>query len=368
MASHLSPNPYPYFASLAVILTLQATVADTMARALYRVAGIVGGVIVGMMIGHWLRPGAVAVALALLVGLAVSTALRLNPAITSQVGVSALLVLVAQNSREYAVYRLLESALGGVVAIIVNAVIVPPNEILQAERRIAELADLLARSLSNLSRGARESAGDQLRGLAKEIDRGISNARQALRSAEASGKLNPLARKRGARLRQLSTAMGELEKVAIQVRGVARGLTDLEAGSEQRDADLQVALQDTAECIAAFGRAVPSPSDGAFRFVELAVAQARASHSRCLSHLREATTLTELRDLGAILTDLDRILTEVTVDLRTDSGQAAVGSPAPPRETPEHTSTSHAAVIPLPELQSPGVSGRFGDAPPEPMT
>lgn len=314
LAARVSPNAFPYFAPLAVILTLQATVADTMAKALYRVAGVVGGVIVAGFIGHWLPAGPLSVGLTTLLGLSISTALRLNPAITSQVGVSGLLVLAARDSH-YAVYRVVETALGAVVAIAINAVIVPPNEIPQAERCILGLADLLSGKLADLPEGLDDAPGrNPVQPLSRAIMAGISTAQRALQLAETSGKFNPFLRVRATRLKKLSLAVGELEKVAIQVRGVARGLADLRAAGERRHEGLKRALQDTADCIAVFGRAVVTPSGETFQRLAAAGERARASQSDCLSRLRETATLAELRDLGAILTDLNRILTELDAD------------------------------------------------------
>ncbi|HLO01641.1 MAG TPA: FUSC family protein [Symbiobacteriaceae bacterium] len=127
LASLVSPHQNPYFAPLAVVITFQATVADTVAKAWYRCAGIVGGVAVALLIGHWLHVGAVAIALGVLIGVAISSLLHLDPQITTQVGVTVVMVLASSSTPHYAAYRLFETLLGAVVAVVVNAIIMPPS-------------------------------------------------------------------------------------------------------------------------------------------------------------------------------------------------------------------------------------------------
>jgi uncharacterized membrane protein YccC len=316
LASLVSPHQNPYFAPLAVVITFQATVADTVAKVWYRIAGIAGGVAVCLLISHGFHVGAVTIAVAVLIGVALSTALHLDPQITSQVGVTVVMVLASSSTPHYAAYRILESLLGAVVGLAVNALVMPPNGVPLAEKRILAIADLLSASLLKLAHAAQSARGASVQPIAREIEARMRNAFQALRAAEASTKLNPFLQSGRARLRQLGVAMGELEKVGIQVRGIARGLDDLAPGIDCCQVGLDDALTDTAAAVVAFRRAVESPSDEAFQLVAVAVAQARMSEVHCLSYLKETASLTELRDLGAILADLERILTEVCVDLR----------------------------------------------------
>ncbi|MDB4895285.1 MAG: integral rane protein [Firmicutes bacterium] len=318
------PHQNPYFAPLAVVITFQATVADTVAKAWYRIAGIAGGVAVCLLISHGLHVGAVTVGLAVLVGVALSTALHLDPQITSQVGVTVVMVLASSSTPHYAEYRIFESLLGAVVGLVVNALVMPPNGVPLAEKRILAIADLLAASLLNLSHAAQSARRASVQPIAREIEVRMRSAFQALRAAEASTKLNPFLQTGRARLSQLAVALGELEKVGIQVRGIARGLHDLAPGIDCCQAGLDDALKDTAACVVAFRRAVANPSDETFQLVAVAVAEARMSQVDCLSYLKETASLTELRDLGAILADLDRILTEVCVDLRNHRGRVVV--------------------------------------------
>ena len=321
LATLISPHPNPYFAPLAVVITFQTTVADTVAKAWYRSAGIIGGVAASLLIGHWLHVGPAAIALAVLVGVAISTALRLDPQITSQVGVTAVMVLASSATPHYAEYRVLETLLGEVVAVAVNALLLPPNGLAMAERRVLAVADRLSDSLLSLAGVSQAPHGALLQPTARQIQPQMRSAFQALRAAQSSLKLNPLARAGRARIGELALAMGELEKAGIQVIGIARGLDDLGPETDPGRTGLNEALKDTAEAVAAFRRALANPSGESLQAVEAAVARAQCTQMDCLATLRATASLTELRDLYAIFADVSRILTEVSVDFRKQSGQ-----------------------------------------------
>lgn len=307
LATYISGSHSPYFAPLAVILTLQATVADTLERALFRVSGMVGGVIVSMMIHYWLPTNALAIGLALLAGMAIAMLIRLNPQITSQIGVTSLMVLVSKDTTHYATDRVLETGLGALVAIGVNALVIPPDLTPLAEKRITDLTDLLAGTLSDLAHGVQEPGDAMPRAIAElTVD-----AREALRSARQSIKYNPFMGRRGARLDQLALVVGNLEKMAIQVRGIIRGISDLGHNEDAGKAGLDGALLTTASCVAAFGVYAVDPTAEHRTGLDEAVDRAQESQSRCLRYLKEVAPLPALREVGAILTDLDRILGEV---------------------------------------------------------
>lgn len=324
LASLVSPHQNPYFAPLAVVITFQSTVAGTAAKAWYRSAGIIGGVAAALLIGHWLHVGPTAIALAVLVGVALSTVLKLDPQITNQVGVTAVMVLASSATPHYAAYRIFETLLGEVVAVAVNALLLPPNELPAAEKQVLALADSLAAILRNLSQAPPEACGTMLPPIFRQVKQQTEKSLAALRAAEFSLKLNLSSQTRRARLTELTRAMDELEKAGIQVMGIARGLDDLGAQAAGYRAGLNEALQDTAEAVAAYRLALADPSPQTFQRVAAAVATAHDRQFKSLSHVRATASLTELRDLGAIFADLDRILAEVSLNPQGESKHAAI--------------------------------------------
>ncbi|MGE5673642.1 MAG: FUSC family protein [Mycobacterium leprae] len=127
LATIVSHNRNPYFAPLAVVLTLQMTLADTFRISLYRAGGIVGGVLIAMVASLWVQPGALGISLVVLAGMTLAMALHLHPLVTSQVCITALLVLIARDNYHYALDRIYETVLGSVVGIGLHALVPTPE-------------------------------------------------------------------------------------------------------------------------------------------------------------------------------------------------------------------------------------------------
>jgi uncharacterized membrane protein YgaE (UPF0421/DUF939 family) len=327
IASQILPSRYPYFAALGAILTVQVTVADSIQKAIQRVIGIIGGVIISLMIGRWLAIGAGSITFVVLVGMAISTALRLNQQITSQVAVSSLLVLAFGNLHGYAIARIFESIIGSVIAIVINAVVVPPNAIPAAETKLLELKQEAADVLRNLA--VTWMDGNLQAGLSslKLLVAHTENSVQAVKLAEESIKYSPFLRNRRKRLKELAEAMSRFEHITVQIRGIARGIADL--GNEWKgNTSLVYAMDATAECIELFGRTIVDDSRELQTQLQSAITKAKTIQTLCLSELQRTESLTVLRDTGAILTDLNRILKEVSgetlvmtgYELRVDEG------------------------------------------------
>lgn len=312
-ATTLFPGPYPYFAPLAAILTVQVTVARSLKAALQRFAGIVVGVIISILIGYWLPIGSLSIFIMILLGLAVANVLHLSPQVTSQIGMTSLLVLAISQGKgpAYAIGRIIETLVGSVVAILINALIIPPDAVPAAEKQVLRLSALAADTLSNLGlildrTTSRDNQEDSVESLIKETGRGIG----AIRLAEDSLKYSPLTIHSRRKLETLAVGMQRLEYVTIQIRGIRKGLLDIDprvlspAGAE----NLKAALAATAACLHCYGKRVVDPSAQNKECLTFSIAEARAKQRSCLMDMLKMAAPAQLRDLGGILTDLDRIV------------------------------------------------------------
>lgn len=319
IASTLLQSEYPYFAPIAAIITVQVTVLDSVNKATQRIIGIIGGVLLSMLLGHWLSINAFSIFLVILLGMGISKALRMNPQIISQVAISSLLVLAfGQTEEGYAYERIVETVLGSGIAVLINALIVPQNAIPEVERSVLTYSQLSAdtlRSLSSLidsSSKAKKFGRTEVDALIKEA----ANTRKTLELAEQSLKYNLLLTHKRMALNRLAVHINNLESITIQIRGIRRSLADLQrvrsfraefAGKEQ----LKLAMEATARCIADYGQSVVGSSLENLAQLKRTRRQARFEQDRCLENLRNITSPEMLRDVGSILTDLRRILTEV---------------------------------------------------------
>jgi uncharacterized membrane protein YgaE (UPF0421/DUF939 family) len=224
-------QPLPIFAAIAALLVVQPSVNQSLSKGVERSVGIIVGVVIayaaGAVFGHasWVVLGVIVVALML------SWLLRLSPGSSNQIPISAMLVLaIGAQTPGYAFNRILESVIGAVIGLIVNAAIVPPVLVGPAQQAITGVAGEVAATLRGIASALREpqdtASLDALLARARTL-RGLRDAAvSAIERAEDSLALNP----RGRRHRQLLARDREfLPVVSVFVNtipGMVRGLHD----------------------------------------------------------------------------------------------------------------------------------------------
>jgi uncharacterized membrane protein YgaE (UPF0421/DUF939 family) len=318
VATSLLHSEYPFFAAVAAIITVQVTVADSVDKATARIIGIIGGVLLSMLLGHWFKIGAISIFFIILIGMGIAKALRMNQQIISQVAISSLLVLAfGQTDEGYAYERIIETILGSVIAVLINALIVPQNAVPEVEQSFMTFSSLSAATLVRLTalldqdEARRKTGRSEVDALIREEEK----CRKAQELAEQSLKYNPLLTHKRARLSQLNEGLCQLEKITIQIRGIRRSLVDLQSNlavplEQTMVEDLKLAMGLTAKCVAAYGQTVIHASEENRERLNEAIPPALAAQDHCLNNLHHIISLATLRDMGSILTDLGRIASE----------------------------------------------------------
>lgn len=308
--------PYPYFAPLAAILTVQATISESVKKAWQRLLGTIGGVVVSAIISQWMGLGAATIFIAIVTGMAISALLRLPPYISSQAAVSSLMVLAFSQSPGYGLNRVTETIIGSVIGVLSNTFIFPPNSIAKAERHILTLSAQAARTLKNLGAAIESKDVDACSPLVDvtELEQATLKSLNSIKLAQESLVFNPLLAKKCRRLLELTTGMRHLEHVSIQIRGVRRGFIALADNFPQNlELDkLKAALDFTADCIEEFGANLITHSEYSAKRLESSLNRAVYYQNGCLTALIKVDSLSLTREIGAILTDLHRILEEIT--------------------------------------------------------
>lgn len=322
IATNLLHSEYPYFAAVAAIITVQVTVADSVDKASQRIIGIIGGVLLSMLLGHWFKIGAISIFFIIVIGMGIAKALRMNQQIISQVAISSLLVMAFGQTKEgYALERIIETIIGSAVALFINALIIPRNAVPDVERSILSFSKLSAITLNRLA-----TLLDYTEPLVKtgrpEVNLLITETekcRKSLDLAEQSLKYNPLLTYQRVRLSHLVSSIHQLESITIQIRGIRRGLVDLQTNQTfpldpNFVQQLKLAITATASCIAAYGPTILQATDENLNSLDKAISEALFQQDQCLKMLSHINTLPTLRDTGSILTDLGRIVSETKID------------------------------------------------------
>lgn len=231
IASLVIPGPVPVFAAIAALLTVQPSISQSFGRGLERTVGVITGVIVASAIGLVLGTGFGAIALAVVCALLLAWALRTTPGTANQVAISGMLVLaIGTATPDYALDRILETALGAVIGLIVNVAIVPPLALGPARTRVAALTDDTAAALSRLGTAlVTPQSGDALDALltqARGLRGSVTEAEAALADARDSLALNPRGRRLAAEVEALATDVQRLLAIVTQLIGMTRAFVD----------------------------------------------------------------------------------------------------------------------------------------------
>ena len=152
IASLIFSDQKPIFAAIAALIVVQPSINQSLGKALERSVGTVLGVAIAF--GATLAFGASGwiVLVAVIAAIIIAWSLKLTPATASQIALSAMLVLALGTvTPVYALDRILETMLGAVVGIIINALIVPPVALEPANRAISELGVNVAQILEDIS-------------------------------------------------------------------------------------------------------------------------------------------------------------------------------------------------------------------------
>ncbi|ARC56504.1 hypothetical protein AS850_05380 [Frondihabitans sp. 762G35] len=232
VAGALVHQPLPIFAAIAALLVVQPSINQSFGRGLERSVGVVLGVglayVVGVVLGHgstWV------VLVAIILALLLAWVIRLTPTSTTQVPISAMLVLsVGVVTPNYAVDRVIETVIGAVVALLVNALIVPPVLLGPAHLAVARLARDLGASLDDLAGALEEATGqsqlDAMLLRAREL-RGLqARAAVAVKTGEESLTLNPRASRQRRILEADRLLLASLSNLVHRVVAMTRTLRD----------------------------------------------------------------------------------------------------------------------------------------------
>ena len=274
LAKMLPGKQPPVFAPLAAMLTIQVTAYESLRAAVQRTLGVVAGVLLAFGVAQVLGLHWWSVALVILVAMALGQALALGTSGSSQVPVSALLVLgIGAATRSYAYTRVLETLLGAAVGVVVSLVVVPPLHLRDSGKAVRRLTEGQARLLREIAADLRIGAwpsGSAAKRLtsARALTADLAQAQEAVERVGDSVRLNPRARRARPAARLYRDEMDALHHVQVQIRGIARTLADEAArASEVERAAAEGRLTDSGPMVAATGAgwaAVPA-ADSAHR-------------------------------------------------------------------------------------------------------
>ncbi|HEV7957428.1 MAG: hypothetical protein JWL94_606 [Microbacteriaceae bacterium] len=231
LSTLLLQQPLPIFAAIAALLVVQPSVNQSLAKGVERSIGVVLGVVLAYGAGLLFGSATWVVLAVIVVSLLLAWALKLTPGSSNQIPISAMLVLaIGPQSSAYAIDRILETIIGAVVGLIINALIVPPVLVAPARLAVGRLTAGVASCLESIASALTTPQGagelDVLLERARELRPQHVKARADLDDAEESLSFNPRAGRHRRAIDQDRELLERLSTLVTRTIGMARAVHD----------------------------------------------------------------------------------------------------------------------------------------------
>ncbi|WBB66172.1 FUSC family protein [Micromonospora sp. WMMD812] len=184
LVSHrLLGNPQPVFAPISAVGTLAASVGQRFRRTVELIIGVAIGVAIGDGLIYLLDTGAWQLGLVVTVAILVTIFAGASVAIVIQAAATAVLIVTLSPSTEnLEIPRFVDAFVGGGIALLVTAILLPLNPLRVINRAARPALDLLAAQLDLTAEGLRNR--DQ-RSVQRALDRLRNNKEELATLAEA---------------------------------------------------------------------------------------------------------------------------------------------------------------------------------------
>jgi uncharacterized membrane protein YgaE (UPF0421/DUF939 family) len=220
----------PIFAALVPLVAMNGDPFAAVSVSIGRILGVFAGVGIGVALTSAEISPTWRVAIALLCGTLVGIVLRVGERPNIEVPVAALFLIgfASSNVSQLGVQRIWETAIGAVVAVVVSAVLWPPDPIRELERRLQRMRQQLAADFAAIAEdlatgsGATSAQLDGLREHSLDAVRDVfelAPARRALR-------WSPLRRRDVGRLDELERRINLGARASRHARSVGRDVAD----------------------------------------------------------------------------------------------------------------------------------------------
>jgi uncharacterized membrane protein YgaE (UPF0421/DUF939 family) len=256
-------HPAPYFAPIAALIALGQSYHERGRRAVEIVIGVSLGIGVADLLASWLGTGIPQLSLAVFLAVGVGRFFGKSQLFVNQVAVSAVLVFTIPAQR-FTGARPLDALTGGVVALVVAAVILPadPLRLVRAAAQpvLGELADTLDDVARALAARDEAAARDALR-RARGIDELGARFSEAAREGREAARFSPARRRARTAVEFYSDAAERIDLAVRNVRVLARGAIRAVQLDENVPPEVREALDELAAAVRALAVALESDLD-----------------------------------------------------------------------------------------------------------
>jgi uncharacterized membrane protein YgaE (UPF0421/DUF939 family) len=263
IATDVFGHKQPFFAPVAAIITLGLTISQRGRRAVELSIGVAVGIAVGDLLVYWIGVGPAQLALVVMLAIAIAIFLGSGQMMANQAAVSAALVATLQPPTQGITFaRFLDALIGGAMALLVNALVLPADPIATIRRAARPLLDELAATLDDIATAIVER-DRKLAEAALIRARGMDDAGESLTSAVATGRettlFAPPRRRFRARVEDYAEAAMRIDLAVRNVRVLARGTIRAIRLDENVPPEVAEAIRYLADAVRGFVEAFEHP-------------------------------------------------------------------------------------------------------------
>ncbi|MEU4771413.1 FUSC family protein [Micromonospora sp. NPDC023644] len=217
LAAHeLLGNPQPVFAPISAVGTLAASVGQRFRRTVELIVGVAIGVAVGDFLIYLLGTGPWQLGLVVTLAIVLTIFAGASVAIVIQAAATAVLIVTLSPSTEnLEIPRFIDAFIGGGIALLVTAILLPLNPLRVINRAARPALDLLAAQLDVTANALRERDRDKAQ---RALDRLRNNQEEltafteAIEGAKETAMLSPVRWHRRDELTHYAEAAGPIDR------------------------------------------------------------------------------------------------------------------------------------------------------------
>src|SRR4051794_10206570 len=276
-------HPRPIFAPISAVVVLGLSVGQRLERAVELALGVAVGLGIADLIVRVVGVGAWQIAVIVLLSTSIAVLLGSGQLFASQAAVSGILVATLPAGSSPSFGRFFDSLAGGIIAIAVSALVLPPKPLVMLRRSVGPLLDELAATLEDVAvaleardRAAAEAALVRARG----IDELEARFEESVREGRETARFAPPRRGQRDQVATYAIAAAQVDLAVRNVRVLARGAVRALMLDENVPPELGEALRDLAIAVRALEGALADETQ--IQAVREAALRAAAGATRVL--------------------------------------------------------------------------------------
>jgi uncharacterized membrane protein YgaE (UPF0421/DUF939 family) len=263
IATEVAGHSQAFFAPVSAIITLGITVGQRGRRAVELALGVAVGIGVADGLVLLLGPGAVPLAVVVLLAMGAAVFLGSGQILATQAAVSGVLVATLQPaSQSFSGARFIDALIGGGIALLTNALLLPADPVKMVRRAAEPVLDELAATLREVADAidAREQeAAENVLLRARELDRLEAELEDAVAVSRETARYAPSRRRSRGTVDFYAEASAQIDLAIRNVRVLARGVVRAARLGENLPPEIADAVRDLAAAVLALREALEDP-------------------------------------------------------------------------------------------------------------